>query len=77
MSIRDHLLNRKEKDFTNVQAKIDSELVSMVREQMKKDKVTTWNEFFEACFRSYLEDSAKRERENIKDCTLPVGQELD
>ena len=76
MSIRDHLLNRKDKDLTNVQAKMDSELVTKVRKQMKKDKVATWNEFFEACFRSYLEDSERKEKERADNGMLPIGKDL-
>lgn len=50
--INDYLKREKTK---TLQVPMPVSLINEVREEMKKDNVKTWSQFFDACFRSYLD----------------------
>jgi len=73
MSIRKHLPDRKDENLTNIQVKMETALVERVKTQMKLDRIV-WNEFFTACFQSYLEESESITSKLSADTTLQGGK---
>lgn len=70
--IRDYL--PKKEQMTNLQVKMPLGLVEQVRLEMKDDNVETWQEFFTACFRSYLENKSGRRNESINSILSSVSR---
>ncbi len=66
-TIRDYL--PKKEPITNLQVKMSKKLVEKVKLQMKDDDVDSWNDFFTACFMSYL-DNKKTGANNSINCHI-------